>query len=446
MSQVVAKQRAIEDIRGLKNRVLSALKTPPESNASDKNLDGQIRLLNKKLSEKQNDEELVKKIRARDRLAMTKQTLERDEMMKIKEVQEFVKVCETACAVVESLSQNSPNFLKIITNIKTELGYEKATFDAHMPIYAYRSEILEAVKSHDVTILIAETGSGKSTQITKFLIGETNGDQMVGCSQPRKIAASTLAYHVGQSVANHDLVGYNVGVKKKMKTGKTKILYMTESALLKEWRDDPLLEKYSHIVIDEAHERSLGTDLLISILRRTLKRNKERLSSPLKILISSATINPQPFFDYFEDFKVKCIDIPGKIYPIGLRYDNDKLDVGGDFVARSVKKTQEVLLDSKHKNCGILVFLPTPADTDRAKRMLEAKVNERDVQILPLHGQMNVEDQQKIFSPPTSPQRVIFATNIAETSVTIEGITVVIDSGLSKERHFDPSKGTSSLR
>ena len=207
--------------------------------------------------------------------------------------------------------------------------------ESPLPIHRHRRKIEETVRNSRVTILMAETGSGKSTQVPQYL-HHMEPDSVLVCTQPRKIAAVSLASHVAKQMGTHvgGLVGYKVGSQSKV-TKNTKIIFMTDSLLLKECVKDPNFTKYNCIILDEVHERSINTDLLLGLAKIGLQANIR-----LKIVITSATMNPKLFLNHFQDsdVTVQTIDIPGRTFAVDLKWSPSNIDVSSDYLQTSMKK------------------------------------------------------------------------------------------------------------
>ena len=353
----------------------------------------------------------------------------------------FSSTCQEYLRNINDLNieLNKTEFGGQLSEVRFKLGKEFVTFENPLPIYKFRREIQETVEKHSVTILMAETGSGKSTQVVQY-IHEKYPDRMIVCTQPRKIAAVSLAGHVARQMGSQvgQLVGYKVGSQVKM-SKHTKIVFMTDQLLVNECVKDPNFSKYHCVILDEVHERSINTDLLLGLSKNGLKSN-----SDLKVVITSATMDPMLFFAHFEDkgsnVRVETMIIPGRTFPIEMRWMAQDIDTSRDYLSASLKKVEEILETTQRGD--ILVFLATPADTDH----LSSKLRERNsvVESLQLHGKLQIEEQKKIFEPGAK-RRVIFTTNCAETSVTVPGIKYVVDPGIAKERKFDPKRNSSSL-
>ena len=264
----------------------------------------------------------------------------------------------------------------------------------------------------------------------------------VVCTEPRKIAAITLAKHTSEEM-NLELgkeIGYQVGRDKKS-CRNTKLLYMTDHVLLNECVKDPYLSHYSCVIIDEAHERSIYTDLLLGMVREALVKRPD-----LKVIITSATIDPYIFVQYFGgEEKCPIIKVPGRLFPVATIYNKVPKAQDDDHVESAVNKVLEI--HRKNIPGNILVFLATPLETERATKVLEGKVDRsKSVKPLQLHGRLQPNEQQAVFDPvPRNCRKVIFSTNVAETSVTIPDIGIVVDTGLAKEKKYDAKKNMSVL-
>ncbi|XP_057296015.1 uncharacterized protein LOC130624965 isoform X2 [Hydractinia symbiolongicarpus] len=330
--------------------------------------------------------------------------------------------------------------LKQLQELALNVSLECQRLNAALPIYSKRSEIIRNISNHQVTILTAETGSGKSTQVVQYLyqVGYATSGVIV-CTQPRKVAALSLAKRVADEMKTNvgERVGYSVGTSKK-KGQTTSILFMTDQVLLNECLRDRRLTKYKCIVIDEAHERSIATDLLLAMIKQALKERPE-----LRLIISSATIDPTVFEHYFQGMASR-IHVAGRTFPVGVYWE--QVNKRHSYLEAAVEKAKQV---HQEEHAGdILVFLTTPLETEKAQERLS---NDRNLQnktsCLVLHGRLKQEEQQLVFDPaPDGKRKIVFATNSAETSITIPGIRYVIDTGMVKEKHFDAKKNSSSLR
>ena len=380
-----------------------------------------------------------------------KRILEETEALKLK-IEECLKHKEEFRSYMQSQLAQLSSIMKesFLHNVESNLNRECNRLTTAFPIYARRSEIVETVTQNQVTVLVGETGSGKSTQVVQYLF-EAGLAKMgvIVCTQPRKVAAITLAKHVSKemNVKLGEELGYKVGMNEKC--GKnTRIMYVTDHMLLNECIVDSNLSKYSCILIDEAHERSINTDMLLAFIKKSLKSRRE-----LKLVIMSATIEPELFVNYFkEDFieeqqpiAVSTVSVSGRTFPVDVEYDPlhccEPLSASSDYVMNAVEVARNI--HSKQPPGDILVFLTCAPEIEKACRAMDHLYNE--VVVLPLHGKLPPDEQQKVFDDSGSRRKIIFSTNVAETSVTIPGVKYVVDSGLAKEMQFDSRKNMDTL-
>ncbi|KAK4219723.1 Pre-mRNA-splicing factor ATP-dependent RNA helicase-like protein cdc28 [Rhypophila decipiens] len=313
-----------------------------------------------------------------------------------------------------------------------------------LPVYAYRDAFLDAIKEYQVLILVGETGSGKTTQIPQYLheAGFTEGGMKIGCTQPRRVAAMSVAARVADEMGVK--VGHEVGYSIRFEdctNDKTILKYMTDGMLLREMVTSPTLESYSAIMIDEAHERTVSTDILLALIKDLTRARPE-----LKLVISSATLNAEKFSAYFDDAPI--FNVPGRVHPVDVYYTQAP---EANYLEAALVTVFQI--HATQPEGGILVFLTGQEEIDRAcerveeiKRKLGSRVKE--IIPLPIYANMPSELQAKIFEPtPPNARKVVFSTNIAETSLTIDGIVYVIDSGYVKENTFSPvgTTGQSTL-
>ncbi|KAK0066031.1 ATP-dependent RNA helicase DEAH12 chloroplastic [Biomphalaria pfeifferi] len=310
-----------------------------------------------------------------------------------------------------------------------------------LPVYKYREEILRKVSENQVSIITGETGSGKSTQLAQYLYeAGFAGKQRIVITQPRKVAAISLAKRVAQEMNSElgKLVGYKTGAK-KVWSRSSKILFVTAECLFNECLADSQFSSYSCIIIDEAHERSIYTDLLLSMIKKCIQKR-----SDLAVIITSATINPKFFVDYFNT--APEMSIPGAVFPVDVMYEeyNGK-DEFKDYERRAVQKA--ITIHTSEGPGDILIFLTSPAETLTSCREFETLAKDSgSFQCFTLFGQMSATEMSKVFNPlPPGTRKIVFATNCAETAITIHGIKFVIDTGLAKELKYDPERGISLL-
>ena len=339
-----------------------------------------------------------------------------------------------------------------IQGIKTNFSRECTRFSAALPIYAKRSEIIETIFSHQVTVLVGETGSGKSTQVVQYLYDAGLAEsRLIVCTQPRKVAAITLAKHVCREleIKLGEELGYRVGLGVKCSRF-TSVLYMTDHALLNECILDRTLSKYSCVLIDEAHERSINTDMLLAFIKQCLS-----FRTDLKVVIMSATIEPKLFVRYFQEEasseqcqscpRVSTISVSGRTFPVDIEYNplqiREPLTPESKYVENAVEMAKRI--HSNKPPGDILVFLTCAQEIERACREIQ-HLSKKAI-ILPLHGKLPPEEQQKVFDEYSNKRKIIFSTNVAETSVTIPGIKYIVDTGLAKEMQFNSRKNMDSL-
>ncbi len=309
-----------------------------------------------------------------------------------------------------------------------------------LPVYAQRERILSALESHQVIVVESPTGSGKTTQLP-IILHEAGYDRngMIGVTQPRRIAAVSVSEFIARQLGEQ--LGKTVGYKMRFedRTGHdTRLKIMTDGILLQEIKLDYDLLQYSVIIVDEAHERSLNIDFILGLLKRALRRRPE-----LKVIISSATINAEIFSEYFDSCPVVRIDTP--MYPVQIVYDPPARDGDPEALVDAVVKVVTRLADEERPG-DILVFLPGERAIKDTSVALGMQPYHKRLHILPLYGRLSKEEQEAVFPPaPEGKTKVVISTNIAETSVTIDGITSVIDSGLVKMNYYNPRTYTSSL-
>lgn len=319
-----------------------------------------------------------------------------------------------------------------------------------LPVYEQKQKILDCLEKNQVVIVESPTGSGKTTQIPVILYEAgyaTNG--IIAVTQPRRIAALSVSEFIAKQMNTPypGLVGYKMRFEDNTNQD-TRIKIMTDGILLQEMKLDPWLSKYSVIMVDEAHERSLNIDFVLGLLKRVLKER-----SDFHVIVSSATMNTQAFSEYFDNAPIVSIDTV--TYPVTLIYDpipggaTTSSEAGCDELLRKICNTVDRVLDNDEDNedsGGILIFLPGEKIIKDCVERLYYSPFGRKLHILPLYGRLSKEEQERVFDPtPEGKKKVVVSTNIAETSVTIRDITTVIDSGLAKLNFYSPRTYTSSL-
>lgn len=328
---------------------------------------------------------------------------------------------------------------------------------ALLPIAKHHDSLLYLIEKNPVTIVVGQTGSGKTTQIPQFLenAGWCSDGKIIGVTQPRRVAATTVAVRVAEEYGCE--VGKEVGYSIRFEdvtSAVTRIKFLTDGLLIREALVDPLLSRYSVIMVDEAHERSISTDILLGLLKKIRKRRPE-----LRIIISSATLQAEDFLNFFSDQSEKqespdgdkneigsIISLEGRMYPVDTLYLETPAE---DYVEKAISTVFDI--HTQEPEGDILVFLTGREEIDTAvqavaERSAQLPVGSQSILALPLYAGLSTEQQMSVFdSPPENTRKVIFSTNIAEASVTIDGIVYVIDSGFVKLRAFDPTTGIESL-
>lgn len=315
-----------------------------------------------------------------------------------------------------------------------------------LPVYEQKDKILEVLEKNQVIVVQSPTGSGKTTQIPVILHEAGFSDSgIIAVTQPRRIAALSVSEFISKQLGTTypGLVGYKMRFEDKTDSS-TKIKIMTDGILLQEMKLDPWMSKYSVVMVDEAHERSLNIDFVLGLLKRVLQARPE-----FKVIVSSATMNAEAFSSYFGNCPIVNIDTI--TYPVSVIYDPPAIPAStsspaaSDALLNKIESTIQRVLSNK-VNGDILIFLPGEKIIKDCMQKLYKSTFSRKIHIIPLYGRLAKEEQERVFdSAPLGKKKVIISTNIAETSVTIPGITVVIDSGLAKLNFYNPRTFTSSL-
>ncbi|KAF5382708.1 hypothetical protein D9615_002811 [Tricholomella constricta] len=312
----------------------------------------------------------------------------------------------------------------------------------NLPIYAFKEGLIEAIKEHQVLIVVAETGSGKTTQLPQYLheAGYTANGMKVGCTQPRRVAAMSVAARVAEEMGTK--VGYEVGYSIRFEdctSDKTVVKYMTDGMLLREFLTEPDLAGYSALIIDEAHERTLSTDILFALIKDIARFRPE-----LRILISSATLNADEFSTYFDG--APAFYVPGRQFPVDIHYTPQP---EANYLHAAI--TTVFQIHTTQPKGDILVFLTGQEEIEACHENLQETARAlgnkiAELVICPIYANLPSEMQAKIFEPtPEGARKVVLATNIAETSITIDGVVFVIDPGFVKQNSYNPRTGMSSL-
>lgn len=338
----------------------------------------------------------------------------------------------------------------------TGLEFSKRYFELlqirnKLPVHDYLRDIIKSLKKNQVTVLEGETGSGKTTQIPQFLVqaGYANHSKAIACTQPRRVAAMSIAKRVSEEmdVVLGQQVGYTIRFDDNTNSNTTLLKFMTDGMLLQHAMSDPLLSKYSVIMLDEAHERTLSTDILFGLLKEILPKRPD-----LKIVVMSATLDAEKFQRYFEN--APLIRIPGRTHPVDIFYTPEP---ERDYVDACVRTAVQIHMTEDEGD--ILIFLTGQQEIETACNRITLETSGLDakkygpVDVYPLYSSLPPERQQDIFKKAPEPRfkngpkgrKVVVSTNIAETSLTIDGIVYVIDPGFSKQKVYNPRIRVESL-
>ena len=311
----------------------------------------------------------------------------------------------------------------------------------YLPAFACRDDLMRIIRENSVVVVIGETGSGKTTQLCQFLHedGYTKYG-LVGCTQPRRVAAMSVAKRVSEEMECKlgDTVGYSIRFE-DCTTPETKIKYMTDGVMLRESLTERDLDRYSAIILDEAHERSLSTDVLMGLLKKVLTRRRD-----LKLIVTSATMNAEGFSKFFGGAPI--FTIPGRTFPVDVLFSKTPCE---DYVDSTVRQILSIHLGQG--NGDILAFMTGQEDIEVTCEATIDRLNQIEdhppLLMLPIYSQMPADLQARIFEPSEKGERkCIVATNIAETSLTVDGIMYVVDSGFSKLKLYNPKVGMDSLQ
>ncbi|KAF1913499.1 P-loop containing nucleoside triphosphate hydrolase protein [Ampelomyces quisqualis] len=308
-----------------------------------------------------------------------------------------------------------------------------------LPVFVLRDQLIESVRKNQILIVVGETGSGKTTQTTQYLAeaGFANNG-IIGCTQPRRVAAISVAKRVAEEVGCvlGEEVGYSIRFEDRTSSA-TKIKYMTDGMLQREILQDPELKKYSVIMLDEAHERTIATDVLFVLLKKALKKRPD-----LKVIVTSATLNADKFSLYFN--KAPIFTIPGRTYPVEVLYSREP---ESDYLEAALVTVLQIHLTEPAGD--VLLFLTGQEEIDTSCEILYERMkvlgpSVPELLILPVYSALPTEMQSRIFEPAPH-RKVVIATNIAETSITIDNIYYVVDPGFVKQKAYDPKLGMDSL-
>ena len=337
----------------------------------------------------------------------------------------------------------------------TSKPYSKKYYDIYrkrlqLPVVEYKDKFFESLDKHQIMVLVGETGSGKTTQIPQWCVEycRINGKKIgVACTQPRRVAAMSVAARVADEmdVQLGQEVGYTIRFE-DMSSKATLLKYMTDGMLLREGMSDPMLENYSIILLDEAHERTLATDLLMGVLKQIGSKRPD-----LKIVVMSATLDAGKFQDYFEG--APLVNVPGRTHPVEIFYTPEPEK---DYLEASIRTVIQIHMCEEEPG-DILLFLTGQEEIEEACKRIKREVENLGEEVgelmcIPLYSTLPPQQQQRIFEPAPANKangavgrKVVVATNIAETSLTIDGVVFVIDPGFSKQKVYNPRIRVESL-
>ncbi|XP_061619857.1 pre-mRNA-splicing factor ATP-dependent RNA helicase DHX15 isoform X2 [Phyllopteryx taeniolatus] len=329
--------------------------------------------------------------------------------------------------------------------------YQNLQKRRQLPVWEYRENFTEMLTRHQSFVIVGETGSGKTTQIPQWCVETVRStagpNRAVACTQPRRVAAMSVARRVADEldVTLGQEVGYSIRFE-DCSSAKTLLKYLTDGMLLREAMSDPLLERYTVVVLDEAHERTLATDILMGVLKRVLRQRPD-----LKVVVMSATLDAGKFLAYFDGCPL--LSIPGRTHPVEVFYTAQP---ERDYLEAAIRTVLQIHMCEEDQG-DILLFLTGQEEIEEACKRIKAEVSDLgpdagDVKVIPLYSTLPPLQQQRIFEPPPANKpngaigrKVVVSTNIAETSLTIDGVVFVIDPGFAKQKVYNPRIKVESL-
>nr|XP_057924611.1 pre-mRNA-splicing factor ATP-dependent RNA helicase DHX15 [Doryrhamphus excisus] len=354
-------------------------------------------------------------------------------------------------ATMESamMAPNRPTQQQI--NPFTELPYTPRYYEIlkkrlHLPVWEYRENFADILMHHQCFVLVGETGSGKTTQIPQWCV-EMVPKRAVACTQPRRVAAMSVARRVADEM--DVMLGQEVGYSIRFEdctSGKTVLKYLTDGMLLREAMNDPLLERYGVVILDEAHERTVATDILMGVLKQVVRQRHD-----LKVIVMSATLDAGKFQLYFDSCPL--LTIPGRMHPVEIFYTPEPKQ---DYLDAAIRTVIQIHMFEEVEG-DILLFLTGQEEIEEACKRIRLEADDLgpdagNIKIIPLYSMLPPLQQQRIFEPPPAKKpngaigrKVVVSTNIAETSLTIDGIVFVIDPGFVKQKMYNPRIRVESL-
>uniref|UniRef100_UPI003AADC07F pre-mRNA-splicing factor ATP-dependent RNA helicase DHX16 isoform X2 n=1 Tax=Centroberyx gerrardi TaxID=166262 RepID=UPI003AADC07F len=364
---------------------------------------------------------------------------EREKYQLILEEDEMINFVSSAVTMKGTLSEKQETPAPSQAELKKQSIQEVRR---SLPVFPYRGDLLAAIHEHQILVIEGETGSGKTTQIPQYLMedGYTKGGMKIGCTQPRRVAAMSVAARVAEEVGVKlgNEVGYSIRFE-DCTSERTVLKYMTDGMLLREFLTEPDLASYSVIIIDEAHERTLHTDILFGLIK-----DIARFRPDLKVLVASATLDTERFSCFFDDAPV--FRIPGRRFPVDIYYTKAP---EADYLEACVVSVLQIHVTQSPGD--ILVFLTGQEEIEACCELLQERCRRlgskiSELLVLPIYANLPSDMQAKIFNPtPPGARKVVVATNIAETSLTIDGIIYVIDPGFCKQKSYNARTGMESL-
>ena len=410
-----------------------------------------------------------------DRHALRRKLRDVTDLIKLKDEKSASKAQRMQAEIAQKISSSQAKYAARLSHLP------KPEYSLELPVSSRRDEISAAIKNNQVVIVCGETGSGKTTQLPKICLELGRGvSGLIGHTQPRRIAARSVASRIAQELQSPlgEVVGYKVRFNDKLSES-SYIKLMTDGILLAETQGDKFLNAYDTIIIDEAHERSLNIDFLLGYLKQLLPKRPD-----LKVIVTSATIDADRFSQHFNGAPV--IEVSGRTYPVEIRYrplgkagfrsketsdaENAQFDLEDDTIFGIVRKAktearwleeddeeeaiEEAILDAaddllRQGDGDILVFLPGEREirdvADHLRKYQGRSAKLKHIEVLPLFARLSIEDQQKIFKSHSS-RRIVLATNVAETSLTVPGIKYVIDAGLARVNRYSPRAKVEQLQ
>ncbi|XP_064193712.1 putative pre-mRNA-splicing factor ATP-dependent RNA helicase PRP1 isoform X3 [Anguilla rostrata] len=409
---------------------------------------------NKKRSSDGKDRDRDRDERPRDRERDRERDRDRDRDRE-KDVKPPVFALNAGIGGGASLSLKAPAMQQQInpfTNLPhTPRFYEILKKRLQLPVWEYRERFADILNRHQSFVLVGETGSGKTTQIPQWCVDMVRAlpgpKRGVACTQPRRVAAMSVAQRVADEmdVMLGQEVGYSIRFE-DCSSAKTILKYMTDGMLLREAMNDPLLERYGVIILDEAHERTLATDILMGVLKEVVRQRAD-----LKVIVMSATLDAGKFQVYFDSCPL--LTIPGRTHPVEIFYTPEP---ERDYLEAAIRTVIQIHMCEEEEG-DVLLFLTGQEEIDEACKRIKREIDDLgpevgDIKIIPLYSTLPPQQQQRIFEPPPPRKpsgaigrKVVVSTNIAETSLTIDGVVFVIDPGFAKQKVYNPRIRVESL-